>query len=328
MPGPLKLCRTLLAAALVGVASLGAAQAQSTNLEFVAGSPGGAWFTQVTGLSAIIMESNPDISVRVVPGGGRDNPTRIEKGLSQIGMGIDLLAKAAADGIEPYGEKHGKLRSMGASGVQVQFMVYVAADETRTLAEMLADPKGTFGVTPQSTSEHLTFLRALDFYGNSPEKIREAGGKFVVASYSELIQGFNDGQFDLFWSAGEIPSGIAAQVADGRRKAKLLAFQPELMKELSEKYGYGAGTLPAGTFGTLQSEDLPVTMMGNMYLASADVPDEVVYKVLKSIIDNRDKLGNIYKALGNYDPAVAWQMQPVPLHPGAERAFREAGFMK
>lgn len=315
------------AVALAGATLVGAAQAESTNIEFAAGSPGGSWFTQVTGLSSLLMDNYPGLSIRVVPGGGRDNPTRIQKGLSQMGMGIDFLAKAAGDGVEPYKEKHDKLRTMGGSGVDVQFMVYAAADETRSLAELLADPKVSFGVTPQATSEYLTFVRALEFYGSSPDKIRDAGGKLVVASYSELIQGFNDGQFDVFWSAGEIPSGIQAQLADGRRKVKLLAFQPELMADLHDKYGYGEGKIPAGTYEGMQDGDLPVTTMGNVYLVSADLPDDVVYQLTKIIIENRDKLGNIYKAMGNYDPSVAWKVQPVPLHPGAEKAFKEAGFM-
>jgi TRAP-type uncharacterized transport system substrate-binding protein len=66
--------RSLLGLALgVGLMAGGSAAAQ-TNLEWASGSPGGSWFSIVTGLSNIIMEKNPDISIRVVPGGGRDNP--------------------------------------------------------------------------------------------------------------------------------------------------------------------------------------------------------------------------------------------------------------
>lgn len=312
----------------LGLAFALPAGAAGLNLEWAAGSPGGSWFTQVTGLSTLVMEANPDLAIRVVPGGGKDNPSRIQAGVSQIGMGIDFLAKAAATGSEPYKEPHDKLRSLGGSGIEALFLVYTPDDEKRSLGELLADPKVTIGVTPQATSEYLTLLRALDFYGNSPAKIRAGGGKVVIASYNELVSGFDDGQFDVLWSGGEIPSGIATQVQDGRRKSHLLKFPADLSKNLTDKFGYGRSVIPAATFPKLQTTDVEVSSMGNLYLVSADVSEEAAYRVTKTLIASRDKLKNIYQALDRYDPKVAWKDQPVPLHPGAERAFREAGYLK
>jgi TRAP transporter TAXI family solute receptor len=302
--------------------------AQTKNLEWVSGSPGGAWFTQTTGVSTLVMEAMPDTSIRVVPGGGKDNPTRIQAGLSQIGMGIDFLSAAAFKGEEPYKQKHDKLRTLGSTGVDVYYMVYIPVEEKRSLAEILSDPKVTIGVTAPATSEHLTLQRALEFYGNSFAKIREGGGKVVISSYGELIQGFNDNQFNVLWTAGEIPSGLASQIVDGRRKVKFVSFPEDLQKNLSEKYGYSRGVIKAGTFPELQSADVSVSSMGNIYLVSADLPDDFVYGMTKAIITNRSRLANIYQAMGRYDPASAWKIQPVPLHPGAEKAFREAGFVK
>jgi TRAP transporter TAXI family solute receptor len=304
------------------------AASQTKNVEWTSGSPGGAWFTQTTGVSTLVMEAVPSVNIRVVPGGGKDNPSRIQAGLSQIGMGIDFLSAAALKGEEPYKQKHDKLRTLGSSGVDVYYMVYVPVEEKRSLAELLSDPKLTIGVTSQATSEHLTLQRALEFYGNSFAKIRQGGGKVVISAYGELIQGFNDNQFDILWTAGEIPSGLASQIIDGRRKVKFVSFSDALQKNLTEKYGYSTGVIKAGTFPELQSSDISVSAMGNLYLVSADLPDDFVYAMTKAIISNRPRLANIYQAMSRYDPATAWKMQPVPLHPGAEKAFREGGFMK
>ncbi|MBT9290017.1 TAXI family TRAP transporter solute-binding subunit [Prosthecodimorpha staleyi] len=321
-----KSVRLALAAASLALGTVASASAQT--IEWSSGSPGGAWFTQTTGVSAIVMESIPGLNIRVVPGGGKDNPSRIQAGISQIAMGIDFLSKAARDGSDPYKQPMDKVRTLGSTGVAVYFMVYVQADETRSLDKILADPTLKIGVTPQSTSEYLTLQRALAFYGNSAEKIRAGGGKMIVSAYSELIQGFNDGQFDVLWTAGEIPSGIASQVQDGRRKTKLLPFPAELSKDFAARFGYAEATIKNGSFPALQSADLPVTAMGNLYLVSADLPDDLVYKITKAIIDNRARLPNIYQAMKGYDPADAWTMRPVPLHPGAEKAYRDAGFLK
>ncbi len=325
----LKLPGALRAAAIATVLTAAplAAQAQS-NFEWTSGSPGGAWFTQTTGVSTIVMESVPGTNIRIVPGGGKDNPTRIQAGLSQIGMGIDFLSAAALKGEEPYKAPHDKLRTLGSTGVQVYFMVYVPVEEKRSLAELMADPKLTIGVTSPATSEYLTLQRVLEHYGNSFAKVKAGGGKVVVNSYGDLIQAFNDNQFDVLWTAGEIPSGIASQVLDGRRKVKLVSFPADLSKALTTKFGYSADTIKDGTFPGLQTGDLAVSAMGNVYLVSADLPTEFVYKMTKAIIDNRARLPNVYQAMKAYDPATAWKMQPVPLHPGAEKAYREAGYIK
>src|SRR5438105_4032508 len=89
---------------LLGAAS--SVAAQTYHLNWAAGSPGGAWHTQATGVTALITEKNPDITFELFPGGGRDNPTRIQSGDSQIGLGIDFLSRAAKRGESPYGRAH------------------------------------------------------------------------------------------------------------------------------------------------------------------------------------------------------------------------------
>ncbi|WP_395541444.1 TAXI family TRAP transporter solute-binding subunit [Neotabrizicola sp. sgz301269] len=323
--------RTGLSLALgLGLAA-GAANAQTTNLEWASGSPGGSWFTIVTGLSNIIMEKNPDIAIRVVPGGGRDNPTMIDGGISQMGMGIDFLAAAAAKGEEPYTKPHVGLTSMGGTWAPAEFHIIVDASETRTLGEILADPAVKVGTSPKATSEELTLQRALAFYENSANKVSAGGGAVINGTYTQLVSAFDDGQIDVIFGAGSVPTGIALEVENGRRAAKLIAMDAPLMDYLSATYGYGKGVIPAGSYEKLQEAgagDIPVTTLEALILVHESVPEDVVYRMTKSLIENRDRFPNIYKVLAKYDPAIAWQNQPVPLHPGAEKAYKELGFMK
>lgn len=105
-------------AALLGAAAALAspfvrtAQAQQT-FEFVAGSVGGGWYTIAAGFSSLIAEENPEIRLRVVPGGGLANSTRVNNNQSQVGFGIDTFAAAARAGSEPYTAKHENMSSLG-----------------------------------------------------------------------------------------------------------------------------------------------------------------------------------------------------------------------
>jgi TRAP-type uncharacterized transport system substrate-binding protein len=52
--------------------------------------------------------------------------------------------------------------------------------------------------------------------------------------------------------------------------------------------------------------------------------------VTKTIIEGKDALVRGHAGLAEFDPKTAWKPEEVgiPLHPGAERAFREKGWMK
>jgi len=318
-----------VAATAVFIAQAAPARA-AENFVWASGSPGGSWYTIVTGLANIVMEKNQDIKIRIVPGGGRDNPPLIDNGIAQIGMGIDFLAAAAAKGEAPYEKKMPTLRSIGGTWAPAEFHVIVPADEKRSLDQILADPKIRIGTSPRATSEELTLQRALTFYGNSAEKIGQGGGKLINANYSQLISAFQDNQVDVLWGAGSAPTGIALEVQTGRRAARLVAFPQPLMDHLATQFGYGKSVIKANTYNGLQSgtADLPVTSLEAVILVSSKMSDNDVYKITKTLIENRAAFGNIYKVLGEYDPARAWKDQPVPLHPGAEKAYKELGFMK
>lgn len=326
--------RFVLQAGAIAAAALFIAQASPAkaveNYVWAAGSPGGSWYTIVTGLANIVMEKNQDIKIRIVPGGGRDNPALIDNGIAQIGMGIDFLAAAATKGEAPYDKKMPSLRSIGGTWAPAEFHVIVPADEKRPLDQILADPKIRIGTSPRATSEELTLQRALTFYNNSGDKIAQGGGKLINANYSQLVSAFQDNQVDVLWGAGSAPTGIALEVQNGRRAAKLVAFPKALMDHLASQFGYGKSVIKAKSYTGLQSgdADLPVTSLEAVILVSSKLSDNDVYKITKTLIESRGSFGNIYKVLGEYDPARAWKDQPVPLHPGAERAYKELGFIK
>jgi uncharacterized protein len=52
--------------------------------------------------------------------------------------------------------------------------------------------------------------------------------------------------------------------------------------------------------------------------------------VTRAIVENKEALVRGHAGLAEFDPQTAWQPDKVgiPLHPGAERAYREKGWMK
>jgi TRAP-type uncharacterized transport system substrate-binding protein len=64
-----------------------------------------------------------------------------------------------------------------------------------------------------------------------------------------------------------------------------------------------------------------------MAIIDKDLPDEVVYQILKVLMSNIDKIRVSHPSARDFSLENAWQM-PIPLHPGAERYYREQKLLK
>lgn len=304
------------------------ARAQQT-FEWVAGSVGGGWYTMAAGLSSLIGEENPDIRIRVVPGGGLANSTRVNNGQSQMGWGIDAFVSAAARGEDPYNQKHERLRSLGTGYSPTEHNFLRRADGGPEGMREILTQRGLRLACPQrSSTDEMTLQRILRFLGTSPDAIRNNGGRYLNGSYSDIAAAFADGQVDYLYCALAKPAAILTEIGQGRRAARLVGFPDDVRKHLIDTYAYSEGVLPASTYPALQDRDLKVTTMDSVILVHETVPDEVAYRITRTLIRNRgQRLTSIHASMGAFNPEVAWKYDGVPLHPGAARAFREAGVM-
>ncbi|MCK8786679.1 TAXI family TRAP transporter solute-binding subunit [Roseomonas sp. NAR14] len=321
--------RAALGAALA-LPAIGRARAQGPQTyEWVAGSLGGGWYTMAAGLTALITEENPELRFRVVPGGGLANCTRVNNGQSPIGWGIDAFTANAGRGEEPYRERHERLRTLGTGYSPNELNLLRRADAgPADMRAILTQPGLRIGVTQRSSTDEMTLQRILRFLGTGPDQIRAGGGRYLNGSYADLAGAFGDGQVDYLFVALAKPAAMLTEVAQGRRPAALVGFPDDIRAHLSAQYAYGEGVLPAATYPALQSADLKVSTMDSVVLVNQSLPDDVAYRMTRTLIRNRgQRLAAIHGSMAAFDPAVAWKYNGVPLHPGAAQAYREAGVM-
>jgi len=111
-------------------------------------------------------------------------------------------------------------------------------------------------------------------------------------------------------------------------EVKFLAIEPDIIKALAP-LGYTPATMAANTF---KNQPEPVKTVGfpTVLITNQELPEAVAYTVTKTVVDNKDALVRGHAGLAQFDPTTAWQPDKVgiPLHPGAERAYREKGWMK
>jgi TRAP transporter TAXI family solute receptor len=295
-------------------------------LEWVAGALGGGWYTMATGCAQIAQEASPGIALRVVPGGGLANPTRVQNGVSQFGWGLDFLVASAFKGQEPYREPHARIAHCGVGWSPTEHNMLRRADGGPTdMKEILTQPNLRVACPQTSSSDSLVFQKMLAFYGTSFDKIRQTGGRVIHGSYTDIATAFGDNQADYFFVSLAKPAAMLQEVSRGRRQARLVDFPQDLRDALSREHGLSQGVIPAGTYPELQSADVPVATMDTVLVVGTAVPEDAVYRIIKSLIAAKPRLGSIHPSMTAFDPAKACKYPGAPLHPGAARAFAEAG---
>ena len=103
-----------------------------------------------------------------------------------------------------------------------------------------------------------------------------------------------------------VPADVVAKVGDP-------AYQPAI--------------IPANTYGG-QTEAVATAAIPNFLVTHSGVSDDVAYRMAKAMYDNIDTLYAAHNAAKNIKRENAIKGMPVPLHPGAERYYKEVGLIK
>lgn len=304
------------------------AKVKPITLQASAGGVGGVWYIVLAGVAELIKEKVPEISVKVVPGGGLINPPRVAKGDVQMAMVFAPQAAATYHGMDPFKEKTPDIR-MIAGGFGNNFVQFAAAEETGlTSFEDWMKKKYPLkmAVERKGTTDEWTLSLALSYYKYGYEDVAKWGGKITNTGYTDQVTMMKDRHVDALWANIAIP---APSIQDSllSRKIKLLSLPEETIKWMVEKYSLARGDIPVNSYGVV---DKPVSTV--LHITSiavhAEVPEDVVYMITKTICENPDRVREIHASAKIFDPKVAWRNLGAPLHKGAERYYKEKGLMK
>lgn len=152
--------------------------------------------------------------------------------------------------------------------------------------------------------------------------------KAQFVGFTESIDLMRNKQLDGAWIMAGMPTAAVTEMcatADGR----LVSMEPELIKKLQSEYPwYSEFTIPAGTYDN-QPEAVRTTAIKMLLLTDASMSDDVVYSLTKTLWENIDDLGKAHAVMKTVtkDMAVS-DLAGIPLHPGAEKYYREIGLLK
>ena len=109
-------------------------------------------------------------------------------------------------------------------------------------------------------------------------------------------------------------------------KIVVVPIPADVVKKVGDP-AYQAAMIPAKTYEG-QDQDVPSVAIGNVLVTHDGVPADTVYAMTKGLFENLDTLVAAHTAAKDIKLQSAIKGLPVPLHPGAERYYREKGLLK
>ena len=153
---------------------------------------------------------------------------------------------------------------------------------------------------------------------------------FALASElksAEQSAALGDNKVDaIIFTVGH-PNG-SIQEATTTTEAHLVAVDgPEIEKLVGENSYYSMATIPGGMY---KGSDADTTTFGvrATFVSSASVDEETIYQVVKAVFENFDRFKGLHPAFANLkeEEMIAAGLS-APLHPGAERYYKERGWL-
>jgi len=322
----------ILVALILAIAlAVPAAAQQPVTLSIATLDTGSAWYVYGATMAELLRKALPAGStVDVKPfAGGVGNAKLVARNETPLGLSFTVTNRWAFEGKEAYDTRLENLRAL-AGGLDTYYLVAVAAKKAN-IASLRDIREKKIGVRiftqPVGSLGEFGGRQLLRAYGLSYADIKSWGGSTTHVGYNIIIDAFKDGRADMLLAVVTPKHPSVSEIATFTDVA-FLPIDEEAVKQLTP-LGYTTATMPANTF---KNQPEPVRTVGfpTVVITNKDLPEPVAYTITKTLIDNKEALVRGHAGLAAFDPQTAWRPERVgiPLHPGAERAYREKGWLK
>lgn len=154
--------------------------------------------------------------------------------------------------------------------------------------------------------------------------------KFSLAAElkaAEQSQALCDGNIDAFFYTVGHPSGSIKEATTSCDSVLVNVDNASTDKLIADHPYYRKATIPGGMYRG-SDEDVTTFGVAATFVSSTDVPEEVVYEVVKAVFENFDSFKRLHPAFANLKKEEMVQdALSAPLHPGAAKYYKEAGLI-
>ncbi len=323
----LKMRCVIVLSVIMTLCFIGTGLAADKTLTISSGPMGGDWYSLGGALGELAKEAVPGAVVTVTTGGAVENLPKINTGQSDLGLTMAKLYHEALTGTESFAAR-GKQENVRAlaflANIPMSFFLVKEGNPLASIDEIKAQKKKVRILTSKKgSSPALAAELMLGKYGITFEDIKTWGGSVSYVSYAEAANLIKDGHADAW--IGPMVSGIVELTTT--EKMKMLPIAPAALDKLRDENHYIKMTLPKDKYYFVKA-DTPHMAESVVLIVRKDLPEDQVYALTKAVLANPERVRAIHQTYAGFDPATAWQNVGGPLHPGAEKCYKEKGFMK
>lgn len=306
--------RLALASTLFAVCA--AAQAAPTFINILTGGTSGVYYPVGVGISQVYSHGieGSKTSVQATKA-SVENLNLLQAGRGELAFALGDSVADAWKGDAEAGFKTPLKKLRAIAGTYPNYIQIVASKESGITS--LADLKGkriSVGA-PKSGTE----LNARAIFKAAGLTYQEMG-KVEYLPYAESVELIKNRQLDATLQS----SGLGQAAIRDLAATLPVVFVP-IPADVVTKIGnnaYQPATIPANTYDG-QSADVSTAAITNILVTRADISDDLAYQMTKLIFENLPRLVTAHAAAKDIQPENAAKNLPIPLHPGAERYFKE-----
>jgi uncharacterized protein len=286
-------------------------------INVLTGGTSGVYYPLGVALTKIYAEAIPDARTQVqATKASVENLNLLQQGRGEAAFTLGDSLKLAWEGDEEAGFKQKLDKLRGISGMYPNYIHFVVRKDLGI--ESLADLKGKrISVGAPKSGTELNSRAILAAAGLNYDDL----GKVEYLPYAESVELIKNRQLD----GTLLSSGLGVAAIRDLATSVDVTFVP-IPASTVEKIGtpYIPVVIPAGTYEG-QDADVETAGVVNFLVTHSGVPEETVYLMTKSMYENLDEMVAAHGAAKTISLDKALQGMPVPVHPGAERYYKEKG---
>ncbi|WP_373506714.1 TAXI family TRAP transporter solute-binding subunit [Thiocapsa sp.] len=249
-----------------------------------------------------------------------ENLNLLQAGRGELALALGDSVSDAWNGVEDAGFKQplDKLRAIG--GAHSNYIQIVAGADSGIRS--LDDLKGKrISVGAPKSGTELNARAIFKAAGLTYEDM----GKVEYLPYAESVELMKNRQLDATLQSSGLGMAAFRDLAS-TMSVRFIPVPPEVVAAIGSP-AYRPGVIPANTYEG-QDEDVPTAAIANLFVSHSGVSDELAYQMTKLMFDNLDRVSAAHSAGKGIKLDEAAKNLPLPLHPGAERFYREAGVLE
>ncbi len=282
----------------------------------------GVYYPLAGAISRIAHEKLQDVKITVESSGASvANAKLIASGDADLAILQNDIAFYAFKGQKPMFEK-AVANIRGVCSLYPEHVQIQARKEANI--KNVADLKGKrVAVGPLGSGTEQNAIQILEAYGLKFEDL----GKVERLTASESSDYLKDGRIDAaFYTVGVGASAIVDTAISV--DTVIVPIEAEKAKALAQKYPfYSEDKVPAGVYkGT--DKDVPTVAVLAILVARAEMDSDMAYRITKAMFENLKTIETAHAKGKEVKLETALKGMPIPLHPGAEKFFKEKGLIK